>query len=187
MMKEISEEIEEIIIQALGHEARRTILKIISSSEKGALYTDLMIELGLSTGKLNYHLRKLEGLVEKNKERRYVLTPLGRQTMSILNSITQTISSDYENYVKTAQRAQRSTLHPIVKSFIYISMAFISVILFVWGFLTYIVVTEGGPFIVYVLLPILLSIGFAVLGWLVYALKKAPKCLKRFEKRWFGR
>lgn len=185
-MRTFNEELEEIIIQALGHEIRRTILKIITSSETGALYTDLMTELALPTGKLNYHLGKLEGIVEKNKERRYVLTPLGKQAMSVLNSIAQNISSDYEKYVTTAQFAQRSTLHPILKSLIYIGIACTSLVLFVWSFITYIVVTEGAPFIVYILLPILIALGIVVLGWLVYALKKAPKFLKRFEKRWFG-
>lgn len=185
-MRAFNEELEEIIIQAIGHEVRRTILKIIASSETGALYTDLMTELGLPTGKLNYHLGKLEGLVEKNKERRYVLTPLGKQTMSVLNSITQNISSDYEKYVKTAQFAQKNTLHPILKSLIYIGIACISLVLFVWSFITYIVVTEGAPFIVYILLPILISLGIVVLGWLIYALKKTPQFLKRFEKRWLG-
>jgi len=185
-MRAFNEELEEIIIQALGHEVRRTILKIIASSESGALYTDLMTELGLPTGKLNYHLGKLEGIVEKNKERRYILTPLGKQAMNILNSISQNIRSDYEKYVKTAQFAQKNTLHPILKSLIYIGIAFMSLILFVWSFITYIVVTEGAPFIVYILLPILIALGIGVLGWLVYALKKTPQFLKRFEKRWLG-
>lgn len=186
MMRAFNEEIEEIIIQALGHEVRRTILKIINSSEKGSLYSDLMTELGLSTGKLNYHLGKLEGLVEKNIERRYILTPLGTNAMSLLHSITQNVGSDHEKYIKTAQLAQRNSLHPILKSFIYISIAFISLIIFVWSFITYIVITEGAPFIVYILLPILIALGFVVLGWLVYALKKTPQFLKRFEKKWFG-
>ena len=184
-MKEIGAEIEGIIIQALGHEVRRTVLKIINSSEKGASYTELMMELGLSTGKLNYHLRQLEGLVEKNEERKYVLTPLGRKAISLLSSITRNISSDDKKYLKAVQLAQKSTLHPIVKSFIYIGIAFVSVILVVWGYMTYMVITEGGPFIIYVLLPILLTIGFALLGWLIYTLKKAPEYLKRLEKKLF--
>ena len=59
----------------------------------------------------------------------------------------------------------------------------ISVILLIWGFLTYVVLTEGGPSFVYVLLPVLLMIGFIMLGWLIYALKTAPEFLRRLEKR----
>lgn len=184
-MKDVDAELEEIIIQALGHEARRTMLKIINSSEKGASYTDLMIELGLSTGKLNYHLGQLEGLVEKNEERKYVLTFLGRKAMSLLSSITRNISPDEEKYLKAAQLAQKSVLHPLVKSFVYIGIAMVSVILFIWGHLTYIVLAEGGPPIVYILLPVLLAIGFGILGSLISALKRAPAYLKWLEKRLF--
>ena len=184
-MKETGAEIEEVIMQALSHETRRTVLKMIDSNEEGTSYTELMLGLGLSTGKLNYHLGKLEGLVEKNSERRYVLTPLGRRAVSFLSSIARNIGPDEVNCIKTAQLAQRSNLHPLVRSSIYIGMAWISVILIVWGFLAYTVVTEGAPLIVYVLLPVLISLGFAGLGWLIYALKSAPEILKWFEKRLF--
>lgn len=183
MVNRSAEEIEATIVQALCHEARREALKIINSNEKGASYTELMAELGLPTGKLNYHLRQLEGFVEKNSERRYVLTPLGRKATGLLASITQDVNSDLKRYMKTAQLAQRSSLHPLVKSSIYIAMAMISVILVVWGYLLYVFATEGAPVVVYALLPVLISIGFAILGWLIYALKSAPEYLKRFERR----
>jgi len=183
-LEDIEQEIEDIIIQGLGHPARRTVLKIIHSAPNGALYTELLGELRLSTGKLNYHLGQLEGLIEKNKERRYVLTPLGEKAISLLDSIrTRDMGPEYERYVKTAQRAQISTLTPLAKSLIYIGITVVSVILIVWGFLTYVVLTEGGPSFVFLLLPVLLAIGFAILGWLIYALKTAPEFLRRLEKR----
>ena len=183
-MEDIEQEIEDIIIQGLGHPARRTVLKIIHSAPNGASYTELLGELRLSTGKLNYHLGQLEGLIEKNKERRYVLTPLGEKAISLLDSIrTRDMGPEYERYVKTAQRAQISTLTPLAKSLIYIGMTVVSVVLLVWGFLTYVVLTEGGPSFVFILLPVLLAIGFVILGWLVYALKTAPEFLRRLEKR----
>jgi predicted transcriptional regulator len=185
-MSEISAELEEAIIQALAHESRRTMLKIISSSEKGASYTELMVELGISTGKLNYHLKTLEGVVEKNKEQKYVLTPLGRRVMSLLSAVTENIDPKYENYVKTARLAQRSTLHPLAKSFIYIGIVWGALILAVWGYLAYIAITEGAPIIVYILLPALFILGSAMLGWLIYALKTAPEIIKRFERRLLG-
>ncbi len=185
-MSEIISEIEEAIIQALAHESRRTMLKIINSSEKGASYTDLMIELGISTGKLNYHLKTLEGIVEKNKEQKYVLTPLGKRAMTLLASITEKIDPKYKNYVNTARIAQRSTLHPLAKSLIYISIAWASVVLVVWSYLTYIIIAEGAPIVAYILLPTLLLLGSAMLGWLIYALKTAPEIMKRFERRLLG-
>ena len=182
-MKDIEREIEDIIIHGLGHSARRSVLKIVDSTPNGASYTELLGELRLSTGKLNYHLEQLQGLIEKNKERRYVLTPIGAKAISLLNSITRDMGPEYERYVKTAQRAQTSTLNPLVKSLIYIGMTVISVILLVWEYLTYLVLTEGGASFVLLLLPALLTIGFALLGWLIYALKTAPEFLRRLEKR----
>jgi hypothetical protein len=182
-LEDSEREIEDIIIQGLGNSARRSVLKIVDSMSNGASYTELLGELRLSTGKLNYHLGQLEGLIEKNKERRYVLTPLGEKAISLLNSITRDVGPEYERYVKTAQRAQTSTLNPLVKSLIYIGMTVISVILLVWGFLSYVVLTEGGPSFVFLLLPVLLAIGFVILGWLIYALRTAPEFLRRLEKR----
>ena len=130
-MEGIGEEVEDIIIQGLGHSARRSVLKIVDSTPNGASYTGLLGELRLSTGKLNYHLEQLEGLIEKNEERRYVLTPLGEKAISLLNSITRDMGPEYENYVKTAQRAQISSLNPLAKSLIYIGMTVVSVILLV--------------------------------------------------------
>jgi hypothetical protein len=46
-----------------------------------------------------------------------------------------------------------------------------------------VVLTEGGPSFVFLLLPALLAIGFVILGWLIYALKTAPEFLRRLEKR----
>jgi hypothetical protein len=182
-LEESEREIEDIIIQGLGHSARRNVLRIVDSTPNGASYTELLGELRLSTGKLNYHLEQLEGLIEKNKERRYVSTPLGEKAISLLNSITRDMGPEYERYVKTAKRAQTSTLNPLVKSLIYIGITVVSAILLVWGFLTYVVLTEGGPPFVFLLLPVLLAIGFAILGWLICALKTAPEFVRRLEKR----
>ena len=39
---------------------------------------------------------------------------------------------------------------------------------------------------IYVILPVLMAIGFSILGLLVYALVKTPKWIKRFEQGYFG-
>ena len=75
------EEIEEIIIQGLGHQERRNILKIISLVEGGASYSVILGELGLNTGRMNYHLKQLQGLIVRNGDRKYHLTPLGEKAL----------------------------------------------------------------------------------------------------------
>ena len=60
-MENRKEDVEELIIQGLGHRERRNILKIISLAPNGAIYSDILGELGLNTGRMNYHLRHWRG------------------------------------------------------------------------------------------------------------------------------
>jgi DNA-binding transcriptional ArsR family regulator len=184
-MSSLDDQIEGVIFQALAHEVRRSILKMISSCGSVS-YTELTLELGLSTGKLNYHLEQLEGLIEKNADRRYVLTPFGKKALNQLNLIKTERSVDDEKYVKTAERAQKIGLQPAIRAFLLISIAFSSVVLLVWGYVTFIVLTEGAPIIMYILMPILLTLGVILLGSLIYALKRTPNWIKRFERKFLG-
>ncbi len=184
-MPSLDDQIEGVIFQALAHEVRRSILKMISSCGSVS-YTELTLELGLSTGKLNYHLEQLEGLIEKNVDRRYVLTPFGKKALTQLNLIKTERSVDDEKYVKTAERAQRTGIQPVIRAFLMISIALSSLILLVWGYITFIALTEGAPIIVHILMPILLTVGLILLGSLIYALRRTPNWIKRFERKFLG-
>ncbi len=164
---------------------RRAILEIIDSKSKVS-YTELIMELQLSTGKLNYHIDCLEGLIEKNRERHYVLTPLGRKAINQLNLIKQETSADDEKYVKAAERAQKTSLQPAVRSFLLVGLAFSIIIVVVWSYLAFIVLTEGAPIFVYILLPTLIAIGIGLICSIVYALFKSPLWVRRLERRFFG-
>ena len=185
-MFDSKEEIENIVFQALSHPIRRTILRIVASRSDGVPYTELIIELGLSTGKLNYHLEQLGGLIGKNSERYYVLTSFGKKALSQLNLITQDLSPEDEKYIRIAEASQKSSLQPALKLFLIVSIAFSSLFLLIWIYIAYIAITEGAPIIVYVLLPILIAIGFALTGSLILALKKTPEWIRRLEHRFFG-
>jgi predicted transcriptional regulator len=181
-----NEQIENVTFQALAHSTRRTIIRLVQSRNQGISYTELIVELGMSTGKLNYHLEQLKGLIEKNINQRYVLTPFGKKAIEHLNLIEQKISSEDEKYVKIAALSQKTSLQPIVKSFLGISIALSVVLIAVWVFLAYVIIMEGAPLIIYILMPVLIAIGFGLLGTLIYALIKAPSWIKRFEQRFFG-
>jgi hypothetical protein len=141
----------------------------------------------MSTGKLNnYHLEQLKGQIEKNNNQHYVLTPFGKKAIEHLNLIEQKFSPEDEKYVKISVLSQKTNLHSIVRAFLTISIALSAVLTPIWGYLAYIVISEGGPAIVYVLLPVLIAVGFSLLGTLAYALVKAPSWVKRFEQRFFG-
>jgi hypothetical protein len=140
----------------------------------------------MSTGKLNYHLEQLKGLIEKNSNQHYVLTPFGKKAVEHLDLIEQKISPEDEKYVKIATLSQKTSLQPIVKAFLTISIVLSAVLITVWSYLAYIIISEGGPVIVYILLPVLIAVGFGLLGTLVYALVRAPSWVKRFEQKFFG-
>lgn len=181
-----NEKIENVTFQALAHQTRRTIIRIIESKNQGISYTELITELGMSTGKLNYHLEQLKGLIEKNSNQHYVLTPFGKEAIEHLNLIEQRISSEDEKYVKIAALSQRTSLQPIVKAFLSIGVVMSAVLVTIWGYLTYIIIIEGAPTIVYILMPVLIAAGFGLLASLIYSLVKTPSWIKRFEQKYFG-
>jgi predicted transcriptional regulator len=181
-----NEQIENITFQALAHSTRRTIIRLIQSKNQGISYTELITELGMSTGKLNYHLEQLKGLIEKNGNQMYVLTPFGKKAIEHLRLIEQKIGPEDEKYIKIAAFSKKTSLQPIVKAFLTISIGLSAVLTAVWVFLAYIFITEGAPLIIFILMPVLIVIGFGMLGTLTYALVKAPSWIKRFEQRFFG-
>ena len=181
----LSSEVENIIFQALANPIRRTILEIINSNPKVS-YSELILELQLPTGKLNYHIEQLEGLIEKNSERHYVLTPLGIKALNQLNLIKQEANADDERYVKAAEKARKTSLQPAVRSFLLVGVAFSVLIVFVWSYLAFVALTEGAPIIVYILLPFLIALGVGLICSLIYALLKSPEWVRRLERRFMA-
>jgi len=118
MAKTRQEEVEEAVIQAIGHRERRNILKIINASPNGATYSEILGETDLNTGHLNYHLRGLEGLVERNESRQYRLTPLGLKAILLLSTIGEEINNEDTPYINAAVAIQSSLLHPLLSGFL---------------------------------------------------------------------
>ena len=94
MARELREDVEEMVLQALGNRERRNILDVVVSSENGVLYSDILHELGVNTGKLNYHLKLLEGVIEKDDSRRYRLTDLGVRALGLLRGLTEDLNEE---------------------------------------------------------------------------------------------
>jgi len=92
--RQLREGVEEVVLQALGHRERRNILEIVASSGGGVLYSDILNELGMNTGKLNYHLKLLEGIIEKDDSRRYRLTELGVRAFGLLRGLTEDLDEE---------------------------------------------------------------------------------------------
>lgn len=91
----------EWVLKAISHELRRKILRLIAKNDSQS-YTELLEKLSLTTGKLNFHLKKLTGLIEKQSDGSYILSSIGKESIKILDQV-QSISEDKEqvNYFKS--------------------------------------------------------------------------------------
>ena len=111
-MKKNENELDDLVIKVLSHKERKRILKIVGSYPKGVNYTGILGETGLSTGRLNYHLGELEGFLERDEDRLYSLSVLGRKavaTLSFINedidmAILETVNSKRVNRLKSIRR-----------------------------------------------------------------------------------
>ena len=73
----------------LKDDTRRRIIQFIG--ERGRVtYTDILRDLGISTGKLNYHLRLLAPLLDRGSDEQYYsLGDLGRNAFALLQGFKQ--------------------------------------------------------------------------------------------------
>ncbi|MCW4018515.1 MAG: helix-turn-helix domain-containing protein [Candidatus Bathyarchaeota archaeon] len=186
-MTKRNDEIETVVFQALSHPMRRTIITILEANPEGTLYTELITELGLSTGKMNYHLEQLSGLIEKNQVRRYVLTSLGKKAGNQLQQLTSEVTADDEKYLRITARAQRNSLEPTVKLFLIIGIVAASIVIAVSSGLVFSMLTQGGvPVLMLLIAPLGIVFEVALLATLVYALRKTPAWLRRLERRFLA-
>ena len=94
-MKESELDVEsEWVLRAISHEIRQKMLYLINENTTQS-YTELMQKIDLSTGKLNFHLKQLTGLIEKNTDGTYKLTIIGKKALDILGQI-DSIGEDKE-------------------------------------------------------------------------------------------
>ncbi|MHA1686160.1 MAG: PH domain-containing protein [Candidatus Heimdallarchaeaceae archaeon] len=86
----------EWVIKAINSEIRRKILRLIYKNEQ-MTYTELLDSLKISTGKLNFHIRQLTGLVEKVENKFYVLTELGNKALALIGQLSVFHEKAYVN------------------------------------------------------------------------------------------
>jgi DNA-binding transcriptional ArsR family regulator len=177
----VADELEEAVFQALGADERREILRIVTR-EGGVSYTQVLGELNMTRGNLNYHLKQLEGFVEKDDERKYRLTPLGQTAMNVLEAIAKS-PGGFNGYVEVARASQVGSTHPTVTNLLRLGLVFNLLILAIYGYMAYILVVEGGLLFVKVVLVVLICIFVITLTWLVKGLRTAPGYVRRLERR----
>lgn len=73
------------IFDAISHEIRRKIIQLLA--EKPKTFSELQKDLGLDSPALAFHIRKLNGLITKNDQGYYELTPLGVKALNVIRQI----------------------------------------------------------------------------------------------------
>ncbi len=74
------------VFEAISHPLRIKILKLLA--ERPRSFSELKKELGIkSSGKLDFHIKKLEGLVTLDYDGKYTLTREGYAALQAINTI----------------------------------------------------------------------------------------------------
>ena len=184
MAKHGRNEVENIILQAIGHNDRREIIRIIGANPNGATYSSILGETRLNTGHLNYHLRNLEGLIEKQEDKLYQLTPLGYKSLELMNNLSKEIDSDVIQYIETVKDTDDGSLHPFVKGLLYIGITAFGIIFFAGMGLFIMSVTRGNFAIIAISISLgMMGLSSVILWVLINALKTVPKFIRRLEKK----
>ena len=89
---------------ALKHPIRRKILRIINQSP--ATYTEILSQLEIDNGLLNYHLENMKDLITKRDGGNYVLSEFGKAAVALTQKVEETTSK--------AERYQKRSFWPLV-------------------------------------------------------------------------
>src|SRR4030042_6142431 len=84
-MRDLEEDTYTSIFNALRHPIRRRILRMLE--EKPSTYTEVLNNLGIDNGLLNYHLDNLRDLGTKSGGEVYILSDYGRVALNLNRSI----------------------------------------------------------------------------------------------------
>ena len=184
MAKSGRNEVEDIILQAIGHNDRRIIIRIIGANPDGVTYSSILGETELNTGHMNYHLRNLDGLIEKRDDKLYRLTPLGCKALEMMNNLSNEIDGDVIKYVETVKDAHDGYIHPFVKGLIYIGIAGVGIVFLSSLGLFVMSVTRGSISVMEIFISLGMTSFTGVILWaLVGALKTVPGFVRRLEKK----
>jgi len=91
----VSEEVKELtdFIGAIGHPIRRRIIRILHENME-VTYSDLLSTLNIETGKLNFHLKKLQPLLEQTKSGKYKLSEKGKFAYTVISLLEKRLGGE---------------------------------------------------------------------------------------------
>jgi DNA-binding transcriptional ArsR family regulator len=112
MAKNHDEETYSVIFAALKHPVRRRILRMLSDEER--TYTQMLTELDLDTGHLNYYLESLGELLAKTDDGKYRLSEFGRAALDLMDGVEEPKEGMRETEKISRRRTIRWMLIPVV-------------------------------------------------------------------------
>lgn len=81
-----------IIFNALKHPIRRKILRMLNQSP--SIYTEILTNLNIENGLLNYHLDNMKELLTKDEGGRYKLSEFGRAAINLIEKVEEPIKKE---------------------------------------------------------------------------------------------
>jgi hypothetical protein len=75
------------MFNALKHPIRRKILRIINESP--VTYTEILSQLGIDNGLLNYHLENMKDLIAKREDGGYLLSEFGKAAVGLTQKVEE--------------------------------------------------------------------------------------------------
>jgi DNA-binding transcriptional ArsR family regulator len=173
---------EKVVIQAISHDIRREILRILKNDPR--TFTELLNYFDISTGKLNYHLTQIKGFIEKDEETaKYRVILLGTKVLEILDLIKREISEADQPLLKQAYISQRNVRKPLVLQSINMCIGTICFIMVIHLLIAVVALPDPDtPFFITVIL-ILFFIGEIIsIIWLIRVRKSTPVFLEQIAR-----
>lgn len=172
---------EEIFIQAISHEIRRNILRLLMESPKS--FTDLLSFFDISSSKLTYHLKHIQGFVEKDEHQYYTITDLGKRALNVLNSIKEGVKPEEQSLLKEAFQGQKTYRKSLA---IQGMNLLIGIMVFAMAISTTIFIIASSdpqtPWIIYPISGVIILIEVLVLIWAIRTKRNAPMVLAKLKK-----
>lgn len=173
---------EKVVIQAISHDIRREILRILKNEPQ--TFTELLNYFDISTGKLNYHLTQIKGFIEKDEETaKYRITILGTKALEVLDLINREISESDQPLLKQAYISQKGVGKPLVLQGINMSIVTICFIMVMHLLIALVALPDPDtPFFIVIILILLFLGEIIALLWLIRVRKSTPAFLERIAR-----
>lgn len=119
---------EQNLFKVLSHPIRVKILGIICENVKLS-YTDLLSLLDIETGQLNFHLRNMEGLYDKDAEGNYMLTDEGKTARFILEQVQKHLTKKEEVYIRSQASLKKRAIATLIDYSLFFGVPVLTIML----------------------------------------------------------